>query len=187
MDPAIIRKSSDQGITTATINIQDYARKNDDEEKELRRSNDLDIQRYSNPDIQKSRYGKFPRLYGSRDKMDPVIQISSDPEISTTTRKICDYARKTDENELHLSNDLDTKRSSKPEIQKSIDHKIPKFNRSRDSMDPANNHKSSDSEMSTATIKILNCTRKSDEKDLQRSSNLDMQRSSNPEIYKSRY
>ena len=49
MDPLIIYKSSDQEISTMTRKIHEYA--NVSEEKELQRSNELEIQRSSNPEI----------------------------------------------------------------------------------------------------------------------------------------
>ena len=96
-----------------------------------------------------------------------IIHKSSHPAISTTTRKNHDYARKGDEKEIQGSNDLDIQRSSNPEIDKSRYRKIPIFNGSRNSMNFAIIHLSSELEITTTTRKILDYTKKSEEKELQ--------------------
>ena len=51
MDAAIILKSSDPEISTMTRKIHNNAKKSDKDEKELRKSNDFDIQQTSNSEI----------------------------------------------------------------------------------------------------------------------------------------
>ena len=73
MDPVIIQKSIDPEILTTTRKINDYASKSDHDKKELERSNDFDIQRFSSPEISKSRDQQITKFKGSRDSMDPAI------------------------------------------------------------------------------------------------------------------
>ena len=72
MDPAL-NKSSDLEMSATTREIQDYAKELHDEEKELQKSDDLEIQRSSNPEILKSRDRNIPRFNAYRVSMDPAI------------------------------------------------------------------------------------------------------------------
>ena len=89
MDPWM-QISRDPEISMTTKMIQNNVRKSDDVEKELQRSNDVNIPRSSNLEIYKSRDRKIPRFNGSRSSMEPGMQRSSDPEISTTRKEIHD-------------------------------------------------------------------------------------------------
>ena len=137
MDPAN-HISRDPEISTTTRKIHDYARKCNDDEEERQRTNDLDILWSRNPEIKRYRDSKapeiqwilqsssnpviqisrIPEIEGARYSIDSATHRSSGPEISTTTRKIYDYARKSDndEKELQRSNDLDIQQSSNPKI-----------------------------------------------------------------------